>query len=97
MCGPWYVSTAFALFMQHNPFTKVILQVITCCHLFIALLSCIKEMMVTCIMYIIGKFEKKSKEKNRKKVEKIEVMCSPWYIPTAAYDLILFSIFSILF
>ena len=84
MCGPWYVPTAtrdhifsnsfFALFMQHNPFTEMIVQVITCCHLSIALLSCVKEMMVTCIIYIIGKFEKivkKLKRKIEKKLKKL--------------------------
>jgi len=48
--------------------------------------------------------QKKSERKLKKKLKKIEkknrknmVMCGPWYVPTAARDLILFSIFSNIF
>ena len=115
MCSPWYVPTAacdlilfsiffeyfFALFMQHNEYLGIIVQVMTGCHyLYIALLSCVKGMMITCTIYIIGKSEKIGKEnrkKSKKKNRKNKVMCSPWYVPTAAHDLILFSIFSNIF
>jgi hypothetical protein len=52
--------------MQHNEYIRIIVQVITCCHyLYIAVLSCVKGMMVTCLIYIIGKSEKKNfEEKN---------------------------------
>jgi hypothetical protein len=85
MCSPWYVPTAacdlilfsiffeyfFALFMQHNEYLGIIVQVMTGCHyLYIALLSCVKGMMITCIIYIIGKSKKIGKE-NKKKFEKI--------------------------